>query len=77
MSQRKLCHGHHIAKVLQESILGNIDEAIKRLIKSGKHSKGPTARDLLELVKKAAQFNIFTNLKGKAYRQFCNFQRDR
>ena len=45
--------------------------------KSGQHSQGSTARDLDELVKRAVQFNIFTELEGRTYRHFCNFQRDK
>ena len=30
-----------------------------------------------ELVKKAVQFNIYSELEGRSYKQFCDFQRDR
>lgn len=58
-------------------ILVNLDSSINRMSKSGQHSQGSTARDLDELVKRAVQFSIFTELEGRTYRHFCNFQRDK
>ena len=65
------------AESSSRSILVNLDSSIKRMSKSGQHSQGSTARDLDELVKRAVQFNIFTELEGRTYRHFCNFQRDK
>ena len=59
------------------SILTNLDDSIKRLLRSGKHSTGTLERDLNELVKRAVEFNIFTELEGRTYKQFSSFRRDR
>ena len=59
------------------SILTNLDDSIKRLLRSGKHSTGSLERDLNELVKRAVEFNIFTELEGRTYKQFSSFRRDR
>ena len=59
------------------SILLNLYASIKRMTKSGQHSQGSTARDLDELVNRAAQFNIFTELEGRTYKHFYEFKRDR
>lgn len=59
------------------SILANLDDSIKRLLRSGKHSTANLERDLNELVKRAVEFNIFTELEGRSYKQFCSFKRDR
>ena len=58
------------------SILGNLDDSIKRLSRSGKHSTGGLEKDLHELIKRAIEFQIFTELEGRSYKQFNNFQRD-
>ena len=55
----------------------NLDASIKHKTKSGQHSQGSTARDLDELVNRAAQFNIFTELEGRTYKHFYEFKRDR
>lgn len=59
------------------SMLGNLDETIKRMLRSGKHSVGTLERDLHELIKRAVEFNIFTELEGRSYKHFNCFQRDR
>lgn len=59
------------------SILANLDGTIKRTTKSGKHAESCTARDLDELVKRATQLDIFTELEGRKYKQLSNFQKDR
>ena len=59
------------------SMLGNLDETIKRLIRSGKHSSGSLDRDLHELVKRAVEFDIFAQLEGRSYKHFNCIQRDR
>ena len=56
------------------SIRLNLDAS---MTKSGQHSQRPTARDLDELVNRAAQFNIFTELEGRTYKHFYEFKRDR
>ena len=58
-------------------ILGNLDETIKRMLRSGKHSEGSTNRDLHELVNRAVELNIFTESQGRNYNHFKNFQCDR
>ena len=59
------------------SILLNLDASIKLMTKSGQHSQGSPASDLDNLVKRAAQFNIFTELEGRTYKHFYEFKRDR
>ena len=54
-----------------------LDASIKRMTKSGQHSQGSTASELDNLVKRTAQFNIFTELKGRTYKHFYEFKRDR
>ena len=58
-------------------ILGNLDEIIKCMLRSGKHSEGSTKRDLHELVNRAAELNIFTEIQGRNYNHLKNFQCDR
>ena len=58
------------------SILGKLDESIKRFTKSGQHSQGSTARDLDEVVIRAVQFDI-SEIEGRTYKHFHDFQRDR
>lgn len=41
------------------SILGNLDDSIKRQLPSGKHSHGSLESDLNELTKRAFEFKIF------------------
>lgn len=53
--------------------LGNLDEIIKRMLRSGKHSEGSTKRDLHELVNRAVELNIFTEIQGRNYNHFKNF----
>ena len=48
-------------------IHGNLDEIIKCMLRSGKHSEGSTKRDLHELVNRAAELNIFTEIQGRNY----------
>ena len=54
----------------------SLDASIKRMTKSGQHSQGSTASALDELMKRAAQFNIFTQLEGRPYKHFYEFKRD-
>ena len=65
------------AEKSSRSILGKLDETIKRSTKSGHHTQGSTARDLDELVKRALQFDIFSETEGRTYKHFHDFQRDR
>ena len=57
--------------------LVNLDESIKCITESGKHSAPPTSRDRDELLKRAVQLDIFTEIEGRKYKHFCNFKRDR
>ena len=59
------------------SILGNLDDSIKRQLPSGKHSHGSLQRDLNELIKRAFEFKIFSEVEGHSYKIFNSFQRDR
>ena len=59
------------------AILGNLDESIKRQFPSGKHSHGNLQRDLNELINRAFEFKIFSEVKGRSYKIFNSFQRDR
>ena len=52
------------AEKSSRSIL-ELDETMKRSTKSGQHSQGSTARDLHELVKRAVQFDIFSEIEGR------------
>ena len=59
------------------SILGNLDDSIKRQWPSGKHSHGSLQRDLNELIKRAFEFKIFSEVERCSYKIFNSFQRDR
>ena len=65
------------AEKSSRSILGKPDETIRRSAKSGRHTQGSTARDLDELVKRAVQFDIFSEIEGRTYKHFQDFQTDR
>lgn len=64
------------AQKSSRSILGKLDETIKYSTKSGQHSQGSTARDFDKLVKRAVQFHI-SEIEGRTYKHFHDFQRDR
>ena len=51
-------------------IMGNLDESIKRLLQSGKHSSASLEKDLHELVKRAIESKIFTKQEGRSYKEF-------
>lgn len=59
------------------SVLANLDDSIKRQSRSGKHTTGSLEGDLNHLIKRAVEFNIFTELEGRSYKKYSNFQRDR
>ena len=59
------------------SILENLDECLKRHVKSGKHSDPSTERDLHVLTKRAEEMNVFEEKEGRSYNHFCDFKRDR
>ena len=59
------------------SILGNLDDSIKRQLPSGKHSHGSLEMDLNELIKRAFEFKIFSEVDARSYKIFNGFQRDR
>ena len=58
-------------------IMGNLDDTIKRLLRSEKHSSGSLEKDLHELVKRAIESKIFTKQEGRIYKEFRSFPRDR
>ena len=58
-------------------ILSNLDETIKRTVRSGRHSEGSTTRDLHELISRAVEFKVFTEIQGRSYKHYKNFQCDR
>ena len=76
MSLRMLFRDYPMQKVQQHQKT-NLDDSIKRLLRSGKYSTGSLERDLNELVKRAVEFNIFTELEGRTYKQVSSFRRDR
>ena len=60
------------------SILGNLDDNIKQQLPSGKHSHGSLERDLNELIIRAFEFKIFSevelqNIQRLPERQTCQF----
>ena len=62
------------------SILGNLDDNIKQQLPSGKHSHGSLERDLNELIIRAFEFKIFSevelqNIQPLPERQTCQFGR--
>lgn len=59
------------------SILGNLDDSIKRMLPSGKHSHGSLEGDLNELIKRAVELKIFTEVEGRSYKTFSGFKKDR
>ena len=62
------------AEKSSRSILGKLDETIKRSTKSGHHTRGSTARDIDELVKRAVQFDIFSEIEGRTYNAPMTFK---
>ena len=48
----------------------NLDESIKRILRSGKRVEGSTLRDLQELIARVVEFNIFTHIQGTSYNHF-------
>lgn len=59
------------------SMLGNLDDGIKRQLPSGKHSHGNLQRDLNELIKRPFEFRIFIEVEGRSYKIINGFHRDR
>ena len=62
------------------SILGNLDDNIKQQLPSGKHSHRSLERDLSELIIRAFEFKIFSevelqNIQRLPERQTCQFGR--
>ena len=62
------------------SILGNLVDNIKQQLPSGKHSHGSLERDLNELIIRAFEFKIFSevelqNIQRLPKRQTCQFGR--
>ena len=51
-------------------IMGNLDDNIKRLLRSGRHSSASLEKDLHELVKRAIESKIFTKQEGRSYKEF-------
>ena len=58
-------------------IMGSLDDNIKRLLRSEKHSSASLEKDLHELVKRAIESKIFTKQEGRSYKEFRSFPRDR
>ena len=58
-------------------IMRNLDDNIKRLLRSGRHSSASLEKDLHELVKRAIESKIFTKQEGRSYKEFRSFPRDR
>ena len=58
-------------------IMENLDDNIKRLLRSGRHSAASLEKDLHELVKRAIESKIFTKQEGRSYKEFRSFPRDR
>jgi len=58
-------------------IMGNLDDTVKRLLRSGKHSSASLEKDLHELVKRAIESKIFTKQERRSYKEFRTFPRDR
>ena len=59
------------------TVLSNLDESIKRMLRSGKHVEGSATRDLQELIKRAVDFDVFTQIQGRSYKHFKDFQSNR
>ena len=62
------------------TVLGNLDDNIKQQLPSGKHSHGSLERDLNELIIRAFEFKIFSevelqNIQPLPERQTCQFGR--
>ena len=62
------------------TVLGNLDDNIKQQLPSGKHSHGSLERDLNELIIRAFEFKIFSevelqNIQRLPKRQTCQFGR--
>lgn len=54
----------------------SVDNSIKRIIGSGKHTSSSTQRDLSELVRQVALTQVFTPMFNQQYHYFKNFERD-
>ena len=55
---------------------GGVDQDIKRIRSSGRHTSSSTERDLDELVKRALQTDVFTFSPHQRYQHCTNFERD-
>ena len=55
-------------------ILGNLDETIRGMLSSGKHSEGSTKRDLHELVNRAVELSIFNRVQYQSGKWECFFR---
>lgn len=58
------------------SMASNIDQSINRLRGSGQHTSSSTERDLDELIKRAAQMQVFVVEPCRQYQHFRSFERD-
>jgi len=58
-------------------MLGKLDSSLKRETRSGKHPEASAEKDLEELVKRAVNFDVFTETEGRSYQTFSGFKRDR
>ena len=59
------------------AILQKLDKTVQRMTRSGGHSAGSSERDLEELIKRAVEFDIFSETEGRTYGHFSDFRRDR
>ena len=59
------------------SILGNLDDNIKQQLPSGKHSHGSLERDLNELIIRAFEFKIFSEVELQNIQRLPERQTDR
>jgi len=58
------------------SMASNIDQSINRVGGSGQHTSSSTERDLEELIKQAAQMQVFFARPCRQYQHFTSFERD-
>ena len=57
--------------------LGKLDGTLNRQTHSGKHPEGSPNKDIVELVNRAVDLDVFTETDGRHYQTFNDFKRDR
>ena len=59
------------------TILDKLDGSLNRQTHTGKHPEGSPDKDIVELVNRAVDLDVFTETDGRHYQTFNDFKRDR